>query len=144
MTTIQQRWWHAGLWILQVLLAAMFLMAGFMKTFTPVAELSQSFPALSDLPLLVRFIGISELAGGLGLLLPAGLKIFPRLTPAAAYALSFVMLLALLFHLFRAEYSAIPMNAALGAMAVMVGWGRTFKAPVSARPIATTARTRND
>ena len=71
--------WHISLWILQILLAGMFLMVGYMKTFTPIDELSKTVAIAGELPALIRFIGISELAAGLGLLLPAGLRILPLL-----------------------------------------------------------------
>lgn len=119
--------WHISLWTLQILLAGMFLMVGYMKTFTPVDELSKTVAIAGELPALIRFIGISELAAGLGLLLPAALRIRPQLTVWAAAGLALVMALALLFHLMRAEYSAIGTNIVLGALAGLVAWGRLYK-----------------
>ncbi len=67
MTTQKTSALNISLWVAQVLLAAMFLMAGVM----PIAELGQSMPWVNDMSAgLVRFIGISELLGGIGLLLP--------------------------------------------------------------------------
>ena len=135
MTTVhtkKSKTWHLALWILQVMLAGIFLMAGFMKTFVPIPELSQTLPMASELPTLTRFIGLSELAGGLGLLVPAGLRILPRLTIIAAYAVGLVMVLAFLFHVFRGEYAAIGTNIVLGLVALLIGWGRTYKAPINA------------
>lgn len=125
--------WHISLWIVQILLAGMFLMVGFMKTATPIGELSKTVPLAAEMPWLIRFIGISELAAGLGLLLPAALRILPRLTVLAAAALSLVMVLALLFHVMRGEYSAIGTNILLGALAGLVAWGRLHKAPIESR-----------
>src|SRR5687768_13102625 len=105
--------WHISLWIVQILLAGMFLMVGFMKTATQIDELSKTVPLAAEMPWLIRFVGISELAAGLGLLLPAALRILPRLTVLAAAALSLVMVLALLFHVMRGEYSAIGTNILL-------------------------------
>ncbi len=93
--------WHISLWILHILLAGMFLMVGYMTTFTPIHELSKTVAIAGELPALIRFIGISELAAGLGLLLPAGLRVLPALTVWAAGGLALVMALALLFHLIR-------------------------------------------
>ena len=129
--TKRSKAWHVALWIVQVLLAGVFLMAGWMKTFVPLPELAETIPMAAELPTLTRFIGVSELAGGLGLLLPASLRIFPRLTIAAAYALGIVMVLALFFHIFRGEYSAIGTNVVLGLMAFVIAWGRTSKAPIN-------------
>ena len=131
--TQKSKTWHVVLWIAQILLAGMFLMVGFTKTFTPLPELTQSIPIAADVPLLIRFIGISELAGGIGLLLPAALRVLPRLTVTAAYALGLVMVLALVFHAWRGEYPAIPTNIVLGGVAFLIGWGRTSKAPIPAK-----------
>lgn len=125
--------WHVCLWIVQILLAGMFLMIGWMKTVTPIEELSRTVSIAAEVPVLIRFIGVSELAAGLGLLLPAALRILPRLTVLAAAALSLVMVLAILFHLMRGEYSAIGTNIVLGTLAGLVAWGRLYKAPIASR-----------
>ncbi|MDH4200208.1 MAG: DoxX family protein [Spirochaetia bacterium] len=122
-----------SLWIGQIMLAAMFGMAGVMKTFTPVVDLAKKLPWADQVPeALVRFIGISELAGAIGLILPAFLRFFPGfLTPLASLGLAVIMALAAGFHGTRGEMSALPINAALGAVALFVTWGRFFKAPLS-------------
>lgn len=125
--------WHVSLWIGQILLAGMFLAAGFMKTVMPLEELSKIIPMAAEMPLLTRFIGISELAGGLGLLLPAALRILPRLTVLAAAALALVMVFAMLFHIARGEYTAIGTNIVLGLLAAFIAWGRLYKAPIATR-----------
>lgn len=127
--------WHIGLWVVQVLLAAMFLMVGYMKTFTPIPELSKIIPLAAEMPGLTRFIGVSELMGGLGLLLPAALRILPQLTILAAAALALVMLLALVFHISRGENESIGTNIILGLMSSLVVWGRLQKAPILAKPV---------
>lgn len=108
-------------------------MVGYMKTFTPIAELTKIMPLAGDMPVLLRFIGISELAAGLGLLLPAALRIEPRLTVLAAAGVALIMVLATIFHLSRGEYSAIGTTGVLGLLAGIVVWGRTRKAPILAR-----------
>lgn len=123
---------NIALWIVQSLLAAMFLMAGANKLFQSTEELAKMLPWVTSVPTgLVRFIGISELLGGLGLLLPSLLRIKPILTPYAAIGLSLVMLFASIFHISRGEYSVIGMNFVLMALAIFVAWGRTKKAPIS-------------
>jgi hypothetical protein len=62
-TRVPNKSWHIGLWVAQGLLALAFLMAGAMKTFTPIDQLGQKMPWVTDVPKLVRFIGISELLG---------------------------------------------------------------------------------
>jgi len=132
-TVKRSKTWHIGLWIVQILVAGMFLMAGYMKTFTPIGELSQNAPMAAEMPFLIRFIGISELAAGLGLLLPAALRIRPQLTVIAAAGLVLIMVLAMFFHLVRGEYPAIGTNLVLGTFAGLVAWGRLYKAPIASR-----------
>jgi putative oxidoreductase len=119
------------LWIAQVLLAIMFGMAGLMKTSQPITSLAEMLPWVEQSPeLLVRIIGVSELLAAVGLLLPAILKIQPKLTAFAGLGLAVIMLLALIFHISRGEYEAIGINVILGAIAYFVYWGRNKKAPI--------------
>jgi len=122
-----------GLWVAQALLALAFGLAGAMKTMTPIAELAQKLPWVTDLPNLVRFIGVSELLGAFGLILPAATRIRPILTPIAAMGLVLVMVLAAGFHVLRGEAQALPVNVALGGLAAFVAWGRLRKAPITPR-----------
>jgi hypothetical protein len=119
---------HVALWIAQVIVAGMFTMVGFLKTFTPIADLSQIMPLAQDSPVLIRFIGIVELLGAIGLILPAALKIAPKLTVFAAYGLVLTMVLAFLFHLLRGELSATPITVVLGLLSGFIAWGRSTKA----------------
>jgi uncharacterized membrane protein YphA (DoxX/SURF4 family) len=122
------------LWVVQVLLALAFGMAGFMKLTTPIDVLAASLPWADDVPsLLVRFIGLSELLGAIGLVLPAATRIQPRLTALAAIGLVTVMVLASLFHVSRGEIGALPVNAVLGGLAGFVAWGRAKAAPIAPR-----------
>ncbi len=122
------------LWIAQVLLAAMFLMAGFTKIATPIDKLVVMMPFAAAMPAaLVKFIGVSEILGALGLLLPSLLRIQPQLTVLAARALILVMILALAFHVSRGEFSAIGTNLVLGSIAFIISWGRSKKAVIHAR-----------
>ncbi len=128
----QSKAWNITLWILQLLLAAMFLMAGFMKLSQPIDELSKSLPWAAQVPEgLVRFIGAAEVLGALGLILPALLRIKPILTPIAALGIATVMLFAIFFHASRGENSAIGMNVVLILIAALIVWGRFKKAPIA-------------
>ena len=125
---------NISLWIAQGLLAAMFIMAGAMKATQPIEALAESLPWVTTTPLaLVRFIGISELLGGIGLLLPSILRIKPSLTVWTAVGLPVVMVLAAGFHASRGEFSAIGANAMFMAIAVFIAWGRSKKAPIAAK-----------
>lgn len=124
---------HIGLWILQGLLAVAFGLAGFMKTTTPIDQLAEiGLPYLHTLGAgMVRFIGIVEVLGALGLILPAALRIKPYLTPAAAIGIAIVMILAGGFHITRGE--PFIFNLVLLLMAVFVAWGRFKKVPIHSR-----------
>jgi putative oxidoreductase len=122
---------HVTLWVAQVALALMFIMTGVMKLAQPIEELAKSLPWASQVPAaFVRFIGLSELLGGLGLILPAAFRIKPVLTPWAALGLATIMILASGFHLSRGESSVIGMNLILAAIALFIAWGRFKKAPI--------------
>ena len=123
---------HITLWIAQALLAAMFLMSGFMKLSQPIDQLSKMLPWAAQVPeALVRFIGVAEVLGAVGLILPSLLRIQPKLTPIAAVGLALVMLFAVVFHISRGETPMIGMNFILIAIAAFIAWGRFKKAPIA-------------
>jgi len=124
---------HVSLWIAQILLALIFGFAGAMKLFSPIEALAKNAAWIRDSEVLIRFIGTSELAGALGMLLPALTRIKPRMTSLAAVGLFTIMVLATGFHLMRGEAKFTPMTLALGALAAFVAWGRFRKAPIPAR-----------
>jgi putative oxidoreductase len=122
------------LWVLQVLLGLAFLAAGGMKLIQPYAELAQQMAWVSDVPeVLVRFIGVAEVLGGLGLILPAATRILPWLTPVAAAGLALDMLLATLFHLVRGEGGVGVVPLLLGLLAALVAYGRWRMVPIRSR-----------
>lgn len=123
--------WAIALWISQVILAAMFIMAGLPKVTTPIQELANTLPLAVEMPeALVRFIGISEVLAGIGLILPGILKIKPILIPYAALGLVVIMILAIIYHLSKGEVAPAAFNLALGLLASFVAWGRYWKAPI--------------
>ena len=123
---------HITLWIAQVILAAMFLMSGFMKVSQPIEQLSQMLPWAAQVSeALVRFIGVAEILGAVGLIFPSLLRIQPKLTPIAAVGLALVMLFAVVFHISRGETPMIGMNFILIAIAAFIAWGRFKKAPIT-------------
>jgi uncharacterized membrane protein YphA (DoxX/SURF4 family) len=125
---------HIALWIAQAIVAMMFVMAGFMKATQPLELLTESLPWASDLPLeLIRVIGVCEILGGLGLLIPSIFRFKTFLTVWAAICLALVMGLAAGFHLVRGEFSAIGMNVFLMGIALWIAWGRSKKAPILAK-----------
>jgi uncharacterized membrane protein YqjE len=74
------------------------------------------------------------MAGALGLILPPMIKALPGyLTPLAAMGLMTIMILAMGFHTYRAEYMTLSINIVLGLTALFVAWGRFKKYPVHPR-----------
>lgn len=125
---------HVGLWVTQALLALTFLGAGATKLTAPLAQLQAQMPWVAgSMGSLVRLIGAVELAGALGLVLPAATRIKPGLTPLAALGLLAVMTLAAATHLSRGEAPMVPVNLVLGSLAAFVAWGRARKAPIAPR-----------
>ena len=122
------------LWALQILLGLAFLGAGFMKLTQPYEALAAQMAWMGAVPEpLLRFIGLAELLGGLGLILPAATRIQPWLTPLAAAGLALVMLLAALFHVARGEFSLLAPNIVLGLLAAFIAYGRRTLAPILPR-----------
>jgi uncharacterized membrane protein len=116
---------NTAFWILQGLLGLAFLAAGIMKATQPIESLSTRLEWVKQVPAgLVRFIGIAELLGAIGLIVPAVTGIASILTPIAASALAVVMLLAAGFHYNRKEYNRIAPSAVLFVLTAVVAVGR--------------------
>jgi uncharacterized membrane protein YphA (DoxX/SURF4 family) len=116
-----------ALWIVQVLLALMFLFAGGMKLVLPIEELTEQLP----LPeLFVRFIGVVEVLGGLGLILPGLLRIRPGLTPLAAAGLVIIMIGATVVSLATGPAVLALIPLVVGLFAAFVAYGRWRLAPL--------------
>ena len=112
---------NIALWIIQILLAAMYAMAGTMKTFQ-TAKAKEQFPwAKNRSDGFVRFVGVSELLGALGLILPPITGILPWLIVLAAVGLTLIQLLAIFTeHLPKREFNVIPFNLVLLALSISV------------------------
>ncbi len=119
------------LWILQVVVGIMFILAGVNHGFRQetAKQMMAWMQAVSSG--LLTFIGIAEILGGLGVVLPALTNILPVLTPIAAAGLTLIMILAMIFHFRRGEYQAIVVNLVLGALAAFVAYGRFVLVPLS-------------
>lgn len=124
----------ASLWLAQLIVAALFCMSGVMKISTPIPELAAMMPWTGQLPAtFVRIIGLIDLAGGVGILLPALTRIKPQLTVAAALGCVVLQALAFGFHATRGEYDVLPLNVVLFALSAFVLWGRGKAAPIAPR-----------
>ena len=116
-----------ALWIVQILLAALFAFAGGMKLVLPLDKLAGPV----NLPgALVRFIGVVEVLGALGLILPAALRIKPWLTPLAAAGLVIVMVGAVVITLIGGDAFAAGISLVVGLLAAFVAYGRWRLAPI--------------
>ena len=120
------------LWIVQGLLALAYVMAGGMKASRPLDVLGKSMAWVRAVPpAFVRFIGVAEVLGAIGIILPLATGILPWLTVAAAVGLVIVQVCAIAFHLARGETQRLPMNAVLLLLAVFVVVGRVALAPIT-------------
>jgi hypothetical protein len=75
-------------------------------------------------PGMVKLIGITEILGAIGLILPIWTSILPWLTPLAAIGLSIIQALAIVTHLRAGEARVLPVNVILLALSLFVVWGR--------------------
>ena len=117
-----------ALWIVQGLLALIFLFAGGMKLVMPVEEMTKQVP----LPgLFLRFIAVAEVLGALGLILPGLLRIRPGLTPLAAAGLVIIMIGATVVTLMTADVALALIPLAVGLLSAFVAYGRWRLAPLS-------------
>lgn len=123
---------NMALWIVQGLLAAIFLMAGFMKLAQPKPTLQEKLGDWVDtIPGNgMKIIGLLEIAGAVGLILPMLFNIQPILTPVAAIGLALTMLAALLLHLSRSEYNKILPNIVFLVLTAFAAYGRLVLVPV--------------
>lgn len=123
-----------GLWIAQWLFAVSFVGAALMKLAMPIAQLAAMWPWTGELaPILVRLLGVIDLLGGIGVLLPSLTRIKPRVTVVTAVACIALQLCAIAFHASRGELSALPVNVAFIAIAIFIAWGRWSGHPVNSK-----------
>ena len=129
------RGWNIAIWIGQIGLAALYLMAAYMKGMMPIADLAAMGLAWTPgAPVwLVRGIALVEFLGAVGVILPALTRIMPHLTVWAATGLLAIQALAIPFHMIRGEFAPLPFNLIYVAFAVFVLWGRARKVPISPR-----------
>jgi uncharacterized membrane protein YphA (DoxX/SURF4 family) len=125
---------NTALWIVQILLALAFLMAGIMKATQPIDKLQERMTWIESLNprTLVRGIGIVEVLGALGLILPALTGILLWLTPLAAAGLILTMIGALALHARRHDAVAkVAPSLVLLLLAAFVLYGRTVAVPLA-------------
>ena len=117
------------LWVVQALLALLFLFAGGVKLILPVEEMTKQMPL--PLPgLFLRFIAVAEVLGALGLILPGLLRIRPGLTPLAAAGLVIIMIGATVVTLAGGAVAPALIPLVVGLLAAFVAYGRWRLAPL--------------
>jgi len=116
----------SALWIVQGLLAAVFLFAGGMKLVLPLDKLTGPVAVPG---VFLRFIGVCEVLGALGLILPGLLRVRPGLTPLAAAGLMIIMIGATGITLVAGEFVAALISLVVGLLAAFVAYGRWRLAP---------------
>ncbi|MBM7567114.1 DoxX family protein [Paenibacillus sacheonensis] len=115
---------NIALWIVQGIACAGFVFSGWMKAFRH-EKAAASWPWAKDVPRgLVVFIGLAELVGAVGLIVPEAANLAPALTPIAAIGLAAIVLLGALFHVKRKEYTDIGVNIVFLALALFIAIGR--------------------
>jgi hypothetical protein len=142
--TTGRRWFtlNGVLWTLQVMWGFFFAGSGFGKVLLYDATLYAEAPravawyAAVPQPLIVC-IGVVEVLGGIGLILPSLTRVRPGLAPLAAGGLTLTMVLAAAFHVARGEYALVPANLLLGAVSAVLAAGRWTKRPLAAEPLTT-------
>ena len=111
---------HGLEWVFSIVLAAIFFITGVNRAFR-YEQSRDLFPWVKDVPrALVQGIGIAEILGALGLILPAATGIYSWLTPVAAAALALLMLMAAMFHALRREKAESALNVVLLLMLAFV------------------------
>ena len=116
---------QTALWIAQGVLALLFLMSGSMKLVTPKPALTEKLPVLASFaPATIKLIGLLEVLGAVGVVVPALIGVLPWLTVWAAVGLALTMIGAAVAHGRRGEWPQIGVNAVLFGLAVFVALGR--------------------
>jgi len=116
------------LWVVQVLLALLFLFAGVSKLIMSIEEMTRDIRLPGTF---LRFIGVVEILGAIGLILPSWLRIRPGLTPLAAAGLVIIMIGATVLSLTLGIKLAL-MPFVVGLLAAFVAYGRWKLAPIAA------------
>jgi uncharacterized membrane protein YphA (DoxX/SURF4 family) len=116
------------LWVTQSFIAFTFLYSGVCKSYFSRQKLvAMGQTGVEGLPLrFIRFIGIAEILGAAGLILPCLLLIYPALTPIAAICLAFIMPFAARIHYRRKEYKNVALNCIIFLLCLFIAYGRIF------------------
>jgi len=114
------------LWVLQILMAILFMNSGISKSTLGIpALMAKGQTGVEKLPIpFIRFIGISEIFGAIGLILPMLLHVAPKLTVISAICLGFIMIPASVIHYLRTEYKTVIGNCVVLVICLFIAYGR--------------------
>ena len=113
---------NRALWVVQVLLALLFVFTGVVKFIAPMDQMTKQMPSLA--PWFIYFIGVSEILGAVGLILPRLLRIKPGLTPLAAALLVGIMIGAVVVTLQTQPAPGALLPFVTGMLCAFVAYGR--------------------
>jgi uncharacterized membrane protein YphA (DoxX/SURF4 family) len=120
------------LWVIQILLALAFFVAGTLKVSRPINMLKKNMHWVEKTaPPLVRLVGVLEILGALGLILPAVTHILPWLIPVAAICLALTMIGAIIVHILLKETMGSLAPLILLLLTLLVAYGRFVLVPLS-------------
>ncbi len=117
------------LWILQILLAVLFLFSGAAKFIVPADQMTKGMPDWISISFL-HFIGVCEVLGGIGLVLPGLLHIKPGLTPVAAACLTIIVIGATVVAVMGGMFATALLPAVTMVLTAFVAYGRWRLAPL--------------
>jgi uncharacterized membrane protein YphA (DoxX/SURF4 family) len=132
-TSTHSRKTTALLWTVQGLLALVFLFAGGMKLITPMAVLAQQAPLP---PLFLKLIGLCEVAGALGLVLPGLVRVGRSLTPLAAAGLVIIMIGATVITAAGGHIAGATVPCIVGLLAAFIAYKRRVPGRVAGAELA--------
>ena len=133
-STPSSKGWTIALWAAQLLLAAAYGLFGSMKATQPLDQLAQMMTWIPSFPpLFVRTLGVAEVLGAIGLILPSLTRIQPRLTVLAAQCILLHQAFAVALHVSKGEIGVLGLNAVLIVLAAFIVWGRRSKAVIAPR-----------
>jgi hypothetical protein len=116
---------NTALWIMQGVLAALFIIPGIMKLITPGEKLREKMKAAPEKSLLpTRLLGLLEVLGVIGIIVPYYTGIFPVLTPITALCFAVVMVGAVVVHAQKHEYKTLPVLGVAFVLSLVVAYYR--------------------
>ena len=124
---------NVALWVLQVLLGALFLFSGVMKFVMSVEEMTKQMPSMPGW--FLHFIGVCEILGGLGLILPGLFRVRMGLTPLAAACLVIIMIGATVVSALIGPVAMALLPLVVGLLLAFVAYGRWRVAPLRERGV---------